>query len=100
MDALDRIRQLRDERKWSNYKLSQKSEVSQTTLSNMFKRNTLPSIATLEAICRGFDITLSQFFADENEPVPLNDEQRELLRLWWALSAEEKSAFITLMKRP
>ena len=31
----------------------------------MRKRNTIPSIATLEYICDSFDMTLSQFFVDE-----------------------------------
>ena len=80
MDVLKRIEQLRGERNWSNYKLSQVSGVSQTTIRNMFNRNTLPGIATLEAICEGFGMTLSQFFADGEESVPLTDEQRDMLK--------------------
>jgi len=99
MDVLERIDQLRNERNWSNYKLSQISGVSQTTLRNMFSRNTLPSIATLEAICAGFGMTLSQFFAAGNEPVPLTDEQCEMLKTWGTLTEEQKSAFMQLMKK-
>ena len=98
MDVLEIIKQLRDERNWSNYKLSKVSGISQTTLRNMFSRNTLPSIATLEQLCEGFGITLSQFFSDGNDPVPLNSEQREMLKAWGTLSADEKSAFMLLMK--
>jgi transcriptional regulator with XRE-family HTH domain len=99
MDVLERIAQLRDERNWSNYKLSQASGVSQTTLRNMFTRNTLPGIATLEAICAGFGMTLGQFFADGDEPVPLNNEQREMLKMWGTLSPEQKAAFMQLLKK-
>jgi len=99
MDVLERIGQLRDERNWSNYKLSQVSGVSQTTLRNMFSRNTLPGIATLEAICVGFGMTLAQFFADGDEPVPLTDEQHEMLKTWGTLTDEQKTAFIQLMKK-
>jgi transcriptional regulator with XRE-family HTH domain len=99
MDVLERIKQLRDERRWSNYKLSQVSGVSQTTLRNMFARNTLPGISTLEAICEGFGMTLSQFFADGGEPVPLNDEQRDMLKAWGTLTEEQKSLFMQLMKK-
>ena len=98
MDVLEKIRQLCDERAWSIYKLSQVSDISQTTLRNMFYRNTLPSIATLESICKGFGITLSQFFSDGDDPVPLNAEQREMLKVWGVLSPDEKSAFMLLMK--
>ena len=99
MDVLERIGQLRDERRWSNYKLSQVSGVSQTTLRNMFTRNTLPGIATLEAICEGFGMTLSQFFANGEESVPLTDEQSAMLKAWGTLSEEQKAAFMQLMKK-
>lgn len=99
MNVLERIEQLKDERGWSNYKLSQMSGVSQTTLRNMFTRNTSPSIATLESICKGFGITLVQFFANESEPIPLDDEQKALLKKWGALSKEQKEAFLLLMQR-
>jgi len=99
MNVLEKIGELRDERSWSNYRLSKISGVSQTTIRNMFTRNTLPGIATLESICKGFGVTLSQFFADNNDPVLLNDEQRELLKIWGTLSAEQKSAFFILIKK-
>ena len=99
MNVLERIKQLKDERGWSNYKLSQVTGVSQTTLRNMFTRNTLPSIATLESICKGFGITLVQFFANESEPITLDDEQKALLKTWGVLSKEQKEAFIILMQR-
>ena len=98
MDVLKRIEQLRDKRGWSNYKLSQISGVSQTTLRNMFTRNTSPCIMTLESICNAFGITLSQFFASENEPISLDDEQKAILETWARLSKEKKSAFLILTK--
>ncbi|HCC35240.1 MAG TPA: transcriptional regulator [Ruminococcaceae bacterium] len=99
MDVLKRIEQLRDERGWSNYKLSQMTGVSQTTLRNMFTRNTLPGIATLESICQGFGITLSQFFASENEPITLDDEQKAMLETWGALTKEQKEALLILIRK-
>lgn len=60
MDVHSRLRQLLKERGWTEYKLSKKCGLSESTLANIFRRNTTPSIATLEAICRGFGITLSQ----------------------------------------
>ena len=64
MDTNQRLRRLLDERGWTEYKLSKVCGLSQSTLANIFKRNTVPSITTLEVICKGFGITLSQFFAD------------------------------------
>jgi transcriptional regulator with XRE-family HTH domain len=99
MDVLKRIKQLQEERNWTIYKLSQVCGVSQTTLRNMFTRNTLPSIATLETICKGFGITLSQFFADGSEPVTLDEEQRAMLNMWGTLTPEQKTALLELLKK-
>lgn len=98
MDILDRIKQLLDERDWSMYKLSKASGVAQSTLSNMFNRNNVPSIRTLEDICNGFGITLSQFFATGSEPVSLDAEQIVILRKWATLRDEQKKALLELIK--
>lgn len=98
MDTLCRIKQLLDEKNWSMYKLSKASGVAQSTLSNMFSRNNVPSIGTLEDICNGFGITLSQFFATGSEPVSLNDEQVAILEKWSNLSDEQKKALLELIK--
>ena len=49
----------------SEYRLAKTSGLSDSTIKNIFKWNTQPTIETLETICRAFGITLSQFFADE-----------------------------------
>lgn len=90
MDTLERIRTLLDERGWTMYKLSKISGVSQSTLSNMFNRNNDPSISTLEEICKGFGLTLSQFFADGSDMVSLDKEQKEMLERWSSLSSDQK----------
>ena len=99
MDTLKRITQLRDERGWSNYRLAKEACISQTTLRNLYSRNTLPSIPTLEALCNGLGITLSQFFADGKEPVELSDEQIEMLNMWNTLDKEKKTALLELLKK-
>ena len=66
MDTYSRLRQLMAERNWTAYRLAKESGLSESTLANIFKRNTVPSIATLEAVCSAFGISLAQFFADQN----------------------------------
>lgn len=99
MDVLERIAQLRDERGWSNYKLSKETGISQTTIGHMFTRNTQPSITTLESICKGLGITLAQFFSDGSELISLDNEQKEMLETWGLLSKEQKSALLELLKK-
>jgi len=50
-NAQNRIRQLMAERGWTIYRLAQESGLSQTTISNIFKRNNQPSLPTVNAIC-------------------------------------------------
>ena len=57
----------------------------------------MPSIATLEAICRGFGISMAQFFA-ENEMVELTPQTRELFECWRSLTSEQKEGVLTIMR--
>lgn len=97
MDTHMRLRQLLRERGWTEYRLSKECGLSESTLANIFRRNTLPSIGTLEAICKGFGITLSQFFA-EGDMVEITPEVKELFESWVCLTAEQKSAVLQMMR--
>ena len=97
MDVNEKLTQLLQERGWSAYKLAKNSGLSQTTIANIFKRNTLPSIPTLEAICKGFSISVSQFFS-ENEMVELTPELKELFDRWIYLTTEQKQATIKIIE--
>lgn len=91
MNIHGRLRQLLDERGWTEYRLSKNCGLSESTLANIFRRNTTPSITTLEAICNGFGITLSQFFA-EGDMVELTPELKQLFDKWVSLTPEQKEA--------
>ena len=84
------------ERNWTMYRLAKESNLPWSTLRNMFKRNTDPSIQTLEAICRGMGITLSQFF-DENNNNSLAPEQIHLLYQWSLLCEKDRELVIQLI---
>lgn len=92
MDVIKRINTLMKERKWSDYRLAQESGLSTSTIANMRRRNTVPSITTLESICHAFGITLSQFFAEpKNEtPVQLTEEQKNMFDDWLSLTGSQK----------
>lgn len=66
MDIIDKIYRLMEERKWSTYALSNESGVNQSTIANMFRKNQVPKIETLEKICKAFGLTLAEFFMDEH----------------------------------
>ncbi len=97
METIERIKYHMNMRGWSEYRLAKEAGLSQSTISNIFKRNTLPSIPTLEIMCSAFGITLSQFFSDNDDTSSLSDEQKELLNKWVKLSSGQRNAILKLI---
>lgn len=99
MDTLERINQLMKERNWTKYKLAQQCGMSLSTVANMFRRNTSPTVSTIETMCKAFGIALSQFFdiGDNTNLVHLTDDQKRLFDRWSSLTAEQKDLFLKLM---
>ena len=97
MDTHKRLQQLLQERGWTEYKLSKACGLSQSTIGNIFRRNTGPSIATSETICQGFGITLSQFFSD-HEMVELTPETKALFDAWIFLTPKQKAAVLEMLR--
>lgn len=97
MDTHERLRQLLNERGWTEYRLAKNCGLSESTIANIYRRNTVPSLATLEAICKGFGITMAQFFA-EGEMVEINPELKELFENWVNLTSEQKKAANQMLK--
>jgi len=98
MDVLDRILKLRNDRGWTEYRLSEESGIAQSTISSWYKKGMNPTIASLESICAAFGITLSQFFAEGESSVVLTPEQKEMLSKWSGLTDEQKEALFSLIK--
>ena len=91
MDVLKRLDDMMKERGWSDYKLAQNSKLSTSTIANIRRRNTVPSVVTLEFICDAFGITLAQFFADDHGMVQLTPEQKDMFDSWVALTPDQKN---------
>ena len=98
MDVIKRIDTLMKEKNWSDYKLATKSGLSSSTIANIHRRNTVPSISTLEAICSAFGITLAQFFTEDNHTVQLNSDQQDLFQHWVSLTEYQNEVIYILMK--
>lgn len=99
MDVLEKLRTLLNERGWSEYRLAQKAGLNESTISNIYRRNTVPTIATLKAVCDAFGITLSQFFADnDSNMVEVTPELKELLDAWGPLTPEQRAVILQVAK--
>ncbi len=97
-DILNEISQLRMKRNWSEYELAKNAGIPQSTISTWYRKKQMPSIPTLEKVCQGFGITLSQFFAEDGEAVFLTAEEREVLENWGSLTAKQRALFLELFK--
>lgn len=92
MNVLERINALRKERGWSIYRLADEAMLTQSTLSNMFTRKTLPSLFTLNQICEAFGITMSEFFTDGVEI----SEETKLLSVFRELDEKDRRTILSL----
>ena len=97
MEVNDRIKKLMDERGWSAYRLAKEAGLPDATIGNIFRRNTLPTLPTLEAICHALGITLSQFFA-EGDMVEMSPDLKELFDNWVNLTSAQKKALLNMLK--
>lgn len=97
MDVLARLNKLMEERGWSEYRLATLSGLSPAAIGNIFRRNALPSIPTLEAICKACGITLAQFFA-EDDLVEVTPEVKTVLDLWAVLTPEHQELALKMIQ--
>lgn len=97
-NVLDEITRLRIKRGWSEYELAKNSGITQSTISTWYRKGQTPTIQTLEKVCSGLGISLSQFFAEGDDMVALTEEQRMILDHWAALNQNQKKAVMDLLE--
>lgn len=98
MDVLETITKLRQERKWTEYQLSVQSQIPQSTISSWYRKNMLPSLASLEKICDAFDMTMAEFFSVGSRGVIVDSQQFELLQCWRKLDKNQKELLLEFLK--
>ncbi len=97
-DVLKRIDQERDARGWTDYTLAVNSDLTQSTISTWRSRDLQPNLASIEKICHGLGITLSQFFSESDSIDDLNEDQQHILELWNRLSPAQRTAVSNLIE--
>lgn len=99
---IERIERMCKERHLSRYRLAQRSGLSQSSVTNLLNRKNVPTIFTLEKICKGLGITLAQFFSADSIRLDLTEEQERFLSDFDKFNDEEKarvSAFMQGMRK-
>lgn len=97
MDILKRIQELRDDRGWTNYRMSEEAKLDNSVVNNMFSRGTMPSIATLKSLCDAFDLTLSQFFNEDESSLILSEDEKNMIIQYRKLNKKNKLVIKTLI---
>ncbi|MDN6639394.1 MAG: helix-turn-helix domain-containing protein [Tetragenococcus sp.] len=93
MDIGKRIYDLRTNQKMSAKELAKKAGVSAAFISALEHHTTSASIATLEYLCNGLDISLSEFFQEDEAPLDV-----ELLHKFANMDAQQKTAILNLIE--
>lgn len=88
----ERIKELCAKKNMSQYELAKRAGMTQSSISTLLNEGNVPKITTLEKVCKGFGITIAQFFAMDEQFPDLSEEQRKVLNTWEKLSAKEKIA--------
>ena len=97
-NILKKIEEERMKRNWTEYTLAKNSNLTQSTISTWYRRDLQPSVASIEKICSGLGITLSQFFAENRDTPEGTAEQQKLISLWHCLNLEQRTCVIQLLK--
>ncbi len=98
-NILEIITKYRLERGWSEYQLSERSGLPQSTISSWYRKKMTPSVSSLEKICNAFGITLSQLFSENDSPVTLTQSQKLLLEKWSRLNKEQQDIIFELIDK-
>lgn len=99
MDIPAKLKKLMADRGFSEYKLAKLSGIPQSTINSLFRKGNLPTIPTLENLCRAFGISLAEFFADGTKISELTPEQVQMFEKWSERSDEQKALLFQLIRQ-
>lgn len=91
-EVIGRIQSLCAARSWTLYRLAKESGITYSTLCTMLHKATAPSIPTLIKLCRGFNISLSEFFDTNNDWATLTQDDKQYLLQWRKLNKRNQKA--------
>lgn len=98
MDVIERVQKLREKKGYSVYRLAKQANLPYTSVTNMVKKGTVPSVYTLEKICNGLDITMAQFFSEDEELRSLTENQKLMLEIFDSLDSDDQKYLLAYAK--
>lgn len=91
--VFERIEYLCEKKHFTMYKLAKEAGMPYSSLNNIIHRRTCPTVGTLEKLCKGMNISLSDFFNFELYPLKndsLTPEEDELINKYRTLSQNKQ----------
>lgn len=99
VSIVDKLIELRDMNHLTNYTLAIKSNLPPSTVANVMNKQTTPQLDTLIAMCNGLEITMAQFFGDDEKYSELSDEEVRVLKLWNFLDDSQQKIIISILEQ-
>lgn len=101
-ETLMKIKDLLKERNWSIYKLAKESDIPYSSLNSLFLKNNQPTISTLEKICKGFHISMGEFFSDDTpyreNSYSFSSDELTIIEMYRSLNAHDQKLFTVYLK--
>lgn len=98
MEYSKRLKQLREAKEFSIYRLSKDSDISQGHISDLENGKNQPTIETLKKLLTPMGITLSEFFNEDGEVTVLNDREKEIVTSFRTMNDENALLYLQLGK--
>lgn len=98
MNINERLKQLREDKDISIYKLSRITDVSENHIRSIEHGKSQPTVLTLEKLLPGLGTNLAEFFNDNNQVFYPTEIEIELLHAIRQISREQVEALVHLAK--
>lgn len=98
INVLERIEQMRLSRNWTEYELSKRAELPQTTINTWYRKQQVPTLHSLEKLSEAFGVTLSELLADGNAPMAITETDQKYLQLFHCLRQDQQQALIKFLE--
>lgn len=98
-EIISEVDRLCRERNITHYVLAKRSGLKDSSVRNMFQKGTIPSYKTLEHICRGLGITITQFFNQSDFLEKLSPEEKELMNYYLKMDYQSRQNLLEYARR-
>lgn len=98
MEYGKRLKQLREAKEYSIYRLSKDSDISQGHISDLEKCINQPTIETLQKLLTPMGVTLAEFFNEDGEVSILTDTEKELVAGFRTLPEDKADLALQMIK--